>query len=151
MFLEYHLVRYFAKFTLPISQVHFAKLGKSMLPNSMSQRQHCQVHFTMWSGLPKWASSSWQAKTFLGCPMPKFFPVCQNFYPKNSSCPLYIYLKFLHELLPFTATPPLLLQVLSFFSPLLFLLVIWCLFEAWEQPFQNWSHSLNLLNLVGKC
>jgi len=52
----------------------------------------CQVHFTRRSGLPKWASSWWQGKTFLGCPMPKFFPVCQNFYPKNLSCHLHIYI-----------------------------------------------------------
>ncbi len=121
----------------------------------------CQVHFTRWSGLPKWASSWWQGKTFLGCPMPKFFPVCQNFYPKNLSCHLHIYIyiyiyiyifiylfKILHQLLLFAATPPLLLQVLSFFFALLFLWVIWCLFEGSEQPFQNWNHSLNLLNLV---
>jgi hypothetical protein len=73
-----------------------------------------------------------QIRNILGCPMPDYFGDCQNFCPKNSDCPWFVFF-------PQAAYPhPLLFSSLSlcFFTP-----------SNWGESFQNSNYPVSLVNL----
>jgi hypothetical protein len=73
-----------------------------------------------------------QIRKILGCPMPDYFGDCQNFCPKKSDCPWFVFFPqaaYPHPLLFFSLS-------LSFFSP-----------SNWGKSFQDSNYPLGLVNL----
>lgn len=89
---------YFAKMTLQVlpsptissSSSPLSHVFCILLSHQLNMRQHCQVHFTLWT-VRRELQAAHIFFLFLPFPMAFVFWVCQNLCPKKSYCPRFIF------------------------------------------------------------